>query len=57
MYVYNVELDKVQSYEFGPLAYPVEHFWDNLEPKLLAVETNKVRTFEVRPVISPLLLS
>lgn len=39
LYVYDVELDKVFNYEFGPTFYPVNHFWDCEEHKLIAVET------------------
>jgi hypothetical protein len=41
LHVYDVELDKVFSYQFGPKFYPVRMHWDSHEPKLLAVESKK----------------
>lgn len=41
LYVYDVELDRVFPYDFGPFYYPVHHHWDATESKLLAIETKK----------------
>lgn len=46
LHVYDVELDKIFSYQFGPRFYPVRMNWDQAEQKLIAVETKK---FEVQP--------
>jgi intraflagellar transport protein 140 len=46
MHVYDVELDKIFSYQFGPSYYPIRADWDRNENKLFAVETKK---FEVQP--------
>lgn len=46
IFVYDVETDKLQSFDFGPRYYPVLHVWDATEHKLLCVETKK---FEVQP--------
>jgi intraflagellar transport protein 140 len=39
--VYDVETDTLASYNFGPEYFPVSHFWDPTEPKLLAVQTRR----------------
>ncbi len=39
VYFYNEAVEKIQSYEFGPSFYPVEHFWDVNESKLIAGES------------------
>jgi intraflagellar transport protein 140 len=44
LHVYDVELDRVFTYDFGPRCYPAGHAWDHTEPKLLAVETRKFDT-------------
>lgn len=46
LHVYDVELDRIFSYQFGPRFYPVRMGWDQAEQKLIAVETKK---FEVQP--------
>jgi intraflagellar transport protein 140 len=45
IHVYDVELDKVFSFQFGPHFYPIRADWDRAEAKLIAVETKK---FEVQ---------
>lgn len=42
LYVYDVELDKVFTHEFGPNFYPINHCWDPSEPRLIAVESKKL---------------
>jgi intraflagellar transport protein 140 len=49
LHIYDVELDRVFSYEFGPRYYPVRQYWDNAESKLLAVETKKFELQEKAP--------
>lgn len=46
IHIYEVELDRFMSYEFGPRYYPTRMYWDYQESKLLAVETKK---FEKQP--------
>jgi len=41
IHVYDVELDRVFSFNFGPNYYPIRADWDRSEAKLLAVETKK----------------
>ncbi len=43
LYVYDVELDKLEPRDFGPTYYPVEHAWDMAEPRLLAVEAHRIK--------------
>merc|ERR1712232_1486757 len=38
IHIWNADKDEFQPYEFGPQRYPVSHFWDGQEPKLLACE-------------------
>ena len=42
VHVYDVEVDRVFSYQFGPAAYPVIHAWDPLETRMLVVENKQV---------------
>ena len=41
-HVYDVDVDRLFSYDFGPAAFPVLHCWDASEARLLAVETKQV---------------
>jgi len=41
LHVYDVELDRIFSHEFGPRYYPTRCVWDGQETKLLGVETKK----------------
>jgi intraflagellar transport protein 140 len=41
LFVYDVETDALQPYGFGPHYYPIAHFWDPREPKLLAVQSRR----------------
>ena len=50
LHIYDVELDKVFSYDFGPRYYPVRQYWDGQESKLVAVESKK---FEVQEKATP----
>ncbi|GBG32279.1 Intraflagellar transport protein 140-like [Hondaea fermentalgiana] len=43
IHVWNLNRDEFQAYEFGPTRYPVSHFWDGQEPKLLACEAKRLR--------------
>jgi len=47
MYVYDVELDRVFEYDFGPAFFPVNHFWDKEEHMLIAVETQRFELMRV----------
>lgn len=42
VFVYDVETDALATYNFGPHFFPVSHFWDPSEPKLLAVQTRRL---------------
>lgn len=42
VYVYDVELDKLFSFDFGPKFFPVAHTWDSEHAQLLAVETHRI---------------
>lgn len=42
IYLYDVEMDKIEFYDFGPEFFPTGHFWDPLEPRLICVSTRKV---------------
>ena len=42
VHVYDVEVDRVFSYQFGPASYPAIHAWDPVETRLLVVETKQV---------------
>jgi hypothetical protein len=40
LYVWFVDLDKIQDFDFGPLGQrPTSVFWDPVEPRLLACDT------------------
>ncbi|EQC39856.1 hypothetical protein SDRG_02514 [Saprolegnia diclina VS20] len=39
VYLFNTDLNVFQSYDCGPVRYPVAHFWDPQEPRLVACET------------------
>jgi len=52
LYVYNMDMDVVLSYEFGPVRYPTSHFWDSQEPKLMAVESLCVKGTETSSTVS-----
>ena len=39
IYIYDIEADKLHCYNFGPHSYPIQHYWDEKESKLLAIET------------------
>ena len=42
--MYDSERDIVDSHDFGEVRhFPVSHYWDPIEPKLLACETRRVR--------------
>ena len=43
VFVYNSDVDKVAAYNCGSAHYPRSVYWDPQEPKLLAVETYRVR--------------
>ena len=44
LYVYDADRDIVDSHDFGELRrYPVSHYWDPREPKLVACETRSLR--------------
>lgn len=44
LHVYDSERDIVDSHDFGEVRhFPVSHYWDPLEPKLLACETRRMR--------------
>ena len=44
LHVYDSERDIVDSHDFGEVQhFPVSHYWDPLEPKLLACETRRMR--------------
>ena len=44
LHVYHCEMQSVLHYDFGEKGrYPVAHFWDDDEPRLLACETHKLR--------------
>ena len=45
LHVYHCEMQSVLHYDFGDKGrYPVAHFWDDEEPRLLACETHKLRS-------------
>jgi len=43
VFVYNLDMDAVSAYDCGANMFPRSHYWDHQEPKLLAVETYRVR--------------
>merc|ERR1719502_1637525 len=44
LHVYDADRDVVDDYDFGVHGrYPISHFWDPQEPKLLACETARLR--------------
>ncbi len=47
VFVYDVDADKLESYNCGPAFYPIAHFWDPNEPKLIAVHTRRFETSAV----------
>jgi intraflagellar transport protein 140 len=53
IWVYDIDVDRLQSYEFGPLYYPIEHVWDAEEAKLFAVETKRFESKSVSSTAPP----
>jgi len=52
LYVWNMDKDCFQEYDFGPTRYPVSHCWDGAEPKLLACEAKRLGSKRsVEPVV------
>lgn len=48
LFVYDVELDRIFTHDFGPDFYPITQCWDCAEPRLLAVETKKQETVQAK---------
>lgn len=43
IHVWNLDKHEFEVYEFGPKRYPISHFWDGQEPKLLVCEAKRLR--------------
>ena len=51
VYVYERDTNAVRFFDFGPERYPITHFWDRIEPRLLACQavlTKSASDFERR---------
>jgi hypothetical protein len=48
-YIYDVDMDNFMEMEVSPNRVPIECFWDQSDPRLLAVETDYVKDLNGKP--------
>lgn len=42
IFVYMTEVDRVFWHDFGPMRFPISHFWDTAEPRVMSCETQSL---------------